>query len=117
VIRGAVAVIGMVGLFLLVLHRVALPQTTPNCDEFKDDVGRISTACCCSNNCCSPAKESEFQHIEGDSYRVVATGQIVKRTGWSHGATIKCACDQIAGIWTKHDRAFVRCLYLPFPGS
>ena len=109
----------MVGLFLLVMHRVALPQQMfPNCHEFKNDIGgEISTNCCCSANCCSTAKDSEFQHIKGDDYRVVATGQIVKRTGWSMGATVKCACDQINGVWTKHDKAFVRCLYPPFPGS
>jgi len=115
----AAAFVALVGIFVLALHRVALPQQNfPNCDAFKDDLGvSISTDCCCSANCCSPAKDSEFVHVEGDHYRVVATGQVVKRTGWSHGATVKCACDHINGIWTKHEKAFVRCLYPPYPGS
>lgn len=115
VIRGALAVAMMVCAFLFVLRGVALPQDFPNCTEFGV---QIPNACCCTNNCCGEAKEGEIVHFSGDEYRVVATGQILKRTGWSpDGRFIKCACDLIEGKWTVHPRAFVRCIYPPQPSS
>lgn len=90
-------------------------QANPNCTEFGV---QIPTACCCTNNCCTEAPVTEFQHIDGDLYRSVETGQIVKRTGWSAGGYIKCACDLgDNGQWFKHPKANVRCLFVPMPSS
>jgi hypothetical protein len=88
----------------------------PNCTEFGIN---IPIACCCSNDCCREARPTEFQHLGGDLYRSVETGQVVKRTGWSSGGTIKCACDwdHDTNQWIKHPRAHVRCLFVPFPSS
>jgi hypothetical protein len=100
---------------LLVLSSAALPQQNPNCREFGF---QITTSCCCTNDCCREAEAGEFVHIDGDRYRSTVTGQMVFRTGWSpDGRTIKCACDQINGVWTKHPRANVRCLFMPMPSS
>lgn len=86
-----------------------------NCTEFGF---QISTTCCCASDCCREAKAGEFIHIDGERYRSTVTGQLVYRTGWSpDGRTIKCSCDQIAGKWTKHPHANVRCLWVPPPSS
>lgn len=113
--RGAVAVAFMVAAFLFVLHGVSQTQEFPNCTEFGF---QISHGCCCTAGCCAEAREGEFQHIGGDDYRSVETGQIVKRTGWSpDGRFIRCACDYIDGEWKWHPKAFVRCVYPPLPSS
>jgi hypothetical protein len=116
-IRGTIAVLGMVGVFLLVMHRVALPQQNfPNCTEFG---GRIPHQCCCTNDCCSEAGAGEFAHVRDELYRSTVTGQHIYRTGWSaDGRTVKCACDQdSSGRWVKHPKANVRCLFMPMPSS
>jgi hypothetical protein len=100
---------------LLVLSSAALPQQNPNCREFGF---QITTSCCCTNDCCREAEENEFAHVRDGLYRSNVTGQLIYRTGWSpDGRTIKCACDQINGVWTKHPRANVRCLFMPMPSS
>jgi hypothetical protein len=114
VIRGAIALIVLVTAFGLSM-RYATGELYPNCTEFGM---QISTNCCCSANCCAEANEGEFRNIRDDIYQSTVTGQTLPRTGWSvDGRTIKCACDSIDGKWTKHPRAFIRCLYLPMPSS
>ena len=114
-IRGLIACAAMVGAFVFVLSGVALPNDFPNCTEFGF---QISHSCCCTNGCCREAKPGEVVHVEGDNYRIVPSGQIVKRTGWSpDGRTIRCACELVSGKWTVHPAAFTRCLYLPMPNS
>jgi hypothetical protein len=102
--------------FLLVFHMsVVFGQQNPNCTEFGF---QITTTCCCTNDCCREADENEFAHVRDGLYRSNVTGQLVYRTGWSpDGRTIKCACDQIEGKWTKHPGADVRCLFMPMPNS
>ena len=99
----------------LALVKAAGGQNFPNCTEFGFT---ISNSCCCTANCCREAKPGEVVHVEGDNYRIVPSGQIIKRTGWSpDGRTIRCACDQINNVWTVFPGAFTRCLYLPMPNS
>ena len=113
-IRSAIA-LGVMAVVLAFLSGVALPQNFPNCVEFGFN---ISHGCCCTANCCAEAKEGEFKHVGNDDYQSTVTGQIIKRTGWSpDGRFIRCACDQIDGVWTWHERAFVRCVYPPLPSS
>lgn len=106
-----------VGIFYLLFSLSnARGQTNPNCAEFGF---QIATQCCCTNDCCLEAEPGEFQHIGGDIYRSNVTGQLVNRTGWSpDGRTIKCACDLgDNGRWVKHQKANVRCLWVPLPSS
>lgn len=111
--RAVIAVFALIFAFLYVMKAVA--QDFPNCTEFGF---QISAACCCSAGCCKEAKEGEVVHVEGDLYRIVPSGQIIKRTGWSpDGRTIRCACDLIENKWTVHPTAFTRCLYMPMPSS
>lgn len=97
----------------LALVRTVGGQT--NCTEFGF---QISALCCCTNGCCREADAGEVVHVEGDMYRIVPSGQIIKRTGWSpDGRTIRCSCDFIDGKWTQHPKAMTRCLYMPMPNS
>lgn len=110
--RAAIVVLGSL-LIIVMLGRAAIPQD--NCTEFGF---RISNNCCCTNGCCREAQQGEVEHVEGDTYRIVPSGQLIQRTGWSpDGRTIRCACDQIDGKWTVHSRAHTRCLYMPMPNS
>jgi hypothetical protein len=111
-IRGAVAVVFMVVVFCLVMHGVALPQQNPNCE------GWISHSCCCTNDCCFVVEPGTVEAVDQDHYRILATGQILKRTGWSkNGMFMRCACDQIEGKWTVHSGAMTRCIFPPMPST
>lgn len=91
------------------------PALHPNCTEFGVN---IPTSCCCTNNCCTEAPPTEFENLGNDNYRSNVTGQILRRTGWSAGGFIKCACDlQDNGTWKKHPGAKVRCLFVPMPSA
>jgi hypothetical protein len=100
---------------LFCLSRAALPYPFPNCTEFGFEIQR---SCCCTNDCCRETEPGEVVHVEGDTYRIVPSGQLIRRTGWSpDGRTIRCACDMIEGNWTRHPKALTRCLYMPMPNS
>lgn len=105
-------------LFFLIVFSLprATAQDNPNCHEW-GIAGGIPVPCCCSNDCCREAPATEFENIGNDNYRSTVTGQIVKRTGWSAGGFVKCACDFIDGKWTKHPGANIRCLFVPMPSS
>lgn len=101
----------------LCLIKAAGGQSFPNCTEFGFN---IAHACCCTNGCCRETDPGEVQHVDGDTYRIVPTGQLIKRTGWSpDGRTIRCACDHdpTNNTWVSHPKASTRCLYLPMPSS
>ena len=49
-----------------------------------------------------------------EAKRLVATGQVRKRTDWSpDGKFYRCACDYNEGHWVKHQGAFTRCVFVP----
>lgn len=91
-------------------------QDNPNCHEW-GIAGGIPIQCCCSNDCCREAEPGEFTQIDADHYRSNVTGQVIKRTGWSAGSFVKCACDLIGTKWVKHPKANIRCLWVPMPSS
>jgi hypothetical protein len=114
-VRGAVAVLGMVGVFVLFFYGVALPQPFPNCTEYGFN---IPQTCCCTAGCCREADSGEVVHERGDWYRIVPSGQIVQRTGWSpDGRTIRCACDNKEGKWVSSPQSKTHCLFMPMPSS
>jgi hypothetical protein len=72
----------------------------------------IPPSCCVTNNCCFEVSSSELQSLENDQWRVVATGQVLRRTEWSHnGKYIRCACDHVNGAWKVHRNANTRCVF------
>lgn len=84
--------------------------------EFPNCAGWISHSCCCTNDCCREVKPGEARQIDQDTYLIVASGQLIKRTGWSKdGRFMRCACDLIDGKWTRHPAAHTRCIYPPMP--
>jgi hypothetical protein len=90
-------------------------QDYPNCS------GWISQSCCCTNECCFEVEPGTVQALDVDlsEFRVVASGQIVKRTGWSKdGRFMRCACDRddATGKWVKSPKANTRCIF-PIPPS
>jgi hypothetical protein len=97
------------GAALLCLGTVAAAQDAPphgNCQGF------ISVGCCCTNNCCFTIRPGDLQQVSDDTYKVVASGQVLPRTGWSaDGQTWRCACDSIDGQWVVHASAYTRCIY------
>lgn len=94
---------------------VSVAASSDNCTAFGF---RISTSCCCTNDCCREADPGEIVHVEGDTYRIAPSGQLIRRSGWSpDGRTIRCACDHIEGKWVVHPKALTRCIYLPMPSS
>ena len=78
----------------------------------------ISASCCVTNDCCYDIQAADIRDLGNDYYQIVASGQVLKRTGWSpDGQYWRCACDSIDGKWTVFDKAFTRCLFVPQPSS
>lgn len=76
----------------------------------------ISPACCVTNSCCWQVSPTELQPLPNDEWRVLATGQIRKRTDWSpDGKFYRCACDYdtSARRWIRHQGAHTRCIFVP----
>jgi hypothetical protein len=82
------------------------------------DIARwIPQSCCRTNNCCRKVHESALIQMSDGKVRVVATGQVLPRTGWSQdGQTWRCACDLIDGRWVVHPGAHTRCVF-PVPAG
>jgi len=83
------------------------------------DIARwIPQFCCRTNNCCRKVHESALIQLPGGEVRVVATGQVLPRTGWSQdGQTWRCTCDLIDGKWVVHPGANTRCVFPAPAGS
>jgi hypothetical protein len=78
----------------------------------------IPPSCCVTNDCCFPVEPGTVEAVDQNNYRVIASGQIIPRTGWSmNGRFMRCACDFIDGAWKVHPKAFTRCIYPPLPSS
>jgi hypothetical protein len=75
--------------------------------------------CCFTNSCCYPIEPHEVVDLGDGYYRVVASGQVVRRSGFSpDGRYHRCACDEIGrGRWRVHPQANTRCLYVPHNSS
>jgi len=97
---------------------VAWGQDRPSSEAFPNCRGYIGHECCCTNFCCEDVPSSAVRNIGGDMWEVVASGQVLKRTGWSpEGVYTLCHCDNIDGKWTITPTSFARCLYVPLPNS
>lgn len=70
--------------------------------------------CCVTQNCCFKVDSKDMTALPDGFFRVVASGQVVARTGYSRdGHFWRCACDQINGKWTVHLKANTRCIFPP----
>jgi hypothetical protein len=89
----------------------------PAPQEYADIQTWIPQTCCWTNNCCKKVHISAITPLSRDEYRINASGQTVKRKGWSQdGQTWRCTCDNIDGRWVVHLKADTRCLF-PVPNG
>lgn len=98
----------------------SLIEPTP--EEYKAIQSWISPTCCWTNRCCFKVAASAISAIPSvpfkDEWRVEATGQILKRTGWSRdGQTWRCTCDPVGSTWVAHVKANTRCIFPVANGS
>lgn len=106
----------IVALGFLAMFLFSVAQVWPQEDNCQN--GAISSSCCCTNNCCQPVSSTEVEALPNDHWKILATGEELKRTGWSpDGTIIRCHCDLIDGKWTVHPMAKTRCIYIPLPNS
>lgn len=90
----------------------------PTPQEYADIQSWISSSCCWTNNCCKKVRPSALTPLGNDEWRVEATGQVRKRTGWSRdGNTWRCTCDYLDGKWVVHPKANTRCIFPVANGS
>ena len=76
----------------------------------------IGKECCVTNDCCFPVTSRDLQSLPDDKWKVVASGQIVPRKGFSpDGLFYRCACDfnTSIGKWVVHPTAHTRCVFVP----
>jgi hypothetical protein len=82
----------------------------------------VPASCCFTSTCCYEIKPEDVVDLGNDQYRIVASGQVVTRKGYSpDGAWHRCACDiDYSGpqtTWRIHPQADTRCLFTPSFGS
>lgn len=101
------------GLFLA-LAAPAAAQTLPTAAENAELRKWIPASCCVTNNCCFKVEVRDMTPLPDGYYRVVASGQIIRRTEYSQDGNFwRCACDMIEGKWVVHPKAHTRCVFPP----
>lgn len=105
---------GIIALVIFITGHAFPNDLYPNCR------GWINHTCCCTSGSCNEVKQGELEQLSEDTYRVVLTGEIAKRTGWSQdGSFIRCAAtfDAETGQWLIGPQYKTRCLLPPQPSS
>lgn len=77
----------------------------------------IPATCCWTGNCCKKVSESALILLPENQVKVLSTGQVLSRTGWSQdGQTWRCTCDFVPAlqIWRSHPYAKTHCVF-PVP--
>jgi hypothetical protein len=91
------------------IDELMVPPTAAEAEDIKT---WIDATCCRTSGCCRKVRPSALHPLNRDQYQVVASGQVVPRTGWSRdGQTWRCACDLVEGRWVVHLLANTRCVY------
>lgn len=123
--RGILVFAALTWTFLLFMAAVSRSQQTfipipesafPTAEEEEDIKRWIPIQCCRGNRCCFKVNMSALTPQPFDSWKVNASGQVLKRTGWTQdGQAWRCACDlQTNGTWLPHLTANTRCVF-PIP--
>jgi hypothetical protein len=120
----AFGVLGVLLIMLLTGTHFARAQSIdelmvpPTAAEAKDIENWIPQVCCRTAGCCRKVQPTALHPLNRDLYQVVASGQLIYRTGWSRdGQTWRCACDhQPDGTWLVHLRANTRCIFPAMQG-
>lgn len=104
--------------WLLIGYARSEELVEPTPQEAKDIERWIPQACCRTNNCCRKVHEGALIQLPNNQVRVVTTGQVIPRTGWSQdGQTWRCTCDLKDGQWVVHPNANTRCVFPVSSGS
>ena len=112
----AVAVIVLLSMVLLAVGEELVPPTPQEAEDIKR---WIPATCCRTQNCCRKVHEAALVQLPNSEVRVVTTGQVLKRTGWSQdGQTWRCTCDwnDATKHWDVHPHADTRCVF-PVPAG
>lgn len=91
-----------------------IPESAFPTEEEAEDIKRwIPASCCRTARCCFKITMSALTPQPQDSWKINATGQVIKRTDWTQdGKVWRCACDlQSNGTWLSHLTANTRCIF------
>jgi hypothetical protein len=105
--------------WLLIGYALSEELIEPTPQEAVDIQRWIPQYCCRTNNCCRKVHEGALIQLPDNQVRVVTTGQILPRTGWSKdGQTWRCTCDwnDATKHWDVHPHANTRCVF-PVPAG
>lgn len=86
----------------------------PTPEEYADIQKWIPQTCCWTNNCCKKVHESALIGMPQNKIKVVSTGQVLYRTGWSQDKnTWRCTCDldHNTNQWIVHPLANTHCVF------
>jgi len=112
----------ILALAALIVCAVILPRAqAQSVDPYPNCEGFIDHKCCCTAGACFDVARSEIERLTEDTYRSIATGEVVKAKGRSpHGRVRRCTGNQDDnGAWYAigHPRARTNCLYVTDTGS
>lgn len=106
---------------VLLIHAARSEELVEPTPQEAIDIQRwIPQACCRTNNCCRKVHEGALIQLPNNQVRVVTTGQVLPRTGWSQdGQTWRCTCDwnNDTKQWDVHPHANTRCVFPVAAGS
>lgn len=81
----------------------------------------LPPTCCWTNGCCRRVTAGEVEALDGTmtNYRVVASGQEIKRSAWSpDGAIHLCQCDwDVMAVTRRGPATNARCIAVPPPAG
>jgi len=105
-VRGAGAI--LIEAWLVLAQLPGSPALPPTCHGF------INPGCCCTHDCCWPIPATDLDSLPFGQWRIKATGQEMKQTGWSpDGQYWRCACRHTGKEWVRDVQARTSCLYVP----
>lgn len=118
-IMRAIALIICVAVHSAAAQSVDAELIPPTPEEAADIAKWIPTNCCWTNGCCRKVTDGALTPLGSSQYRIVASGQVVTRNGWSRdGNNWRCTCDQDgSGKWVVHLKANTRCLFPAAPAG
>lgn len=102
------------GLLAVAAYAMAEDLIEPTPQEAADIATWIPKSCCRTNNCCRKVHEGALIQLPKNEVRVVTTGQVLPRTGWSQDRnTWRCTCDwnDTTKQWDVHPHANTRCVF------
>lgn len=88
--------------------------------DFPNCAGWIPHQCSCTSNSCYRARPGEVEDLGNGSFRITATGEIIKRTEWSQdGRFMLCAFkrDENGTRWLTGPGQPIKCVFPPLPSS